>query len=167
MPNDFTDFTYWILIVLSTYGIGLFGYEMFWKMKHGGKPSSIFVAVFFLFVATLYNIIIDMYVRGMIETGSNHRMMLDSVTWASRKWPTIAALGYILITLTKRLFVNGIHQHRVEDGSGVCRGVGDLIVHSMNGAMIYYRCSRCGKEWKFGDSGYDKAKSESKHRGDK
>jgi hypothetical protein len=162
--DDITDFTYVVMILMSVYGIGLFGYEIYWKLKHEGKPSPIFVAVFFLMAAILFDKSISLYARGLIGIEPEYHNLLESNVWAMKNWLTILSIGYILITLTRRLFSNGLHQHRSSDGTGVCRGAGDTIVHTMNGEMIYYRCSKCGKEWKKGEAGFEKAKFDSENR---
>jgi hypothetical protein len=77
---------------------------------------------------------------------------------------SLIALFIIFFILTKRMFTVSSHYQRRSGDTGeneICRGNDNVMVHEMDGALIYYHCQRCGKEWHKGDEGYEKAKFES------
>jgi len=122
--NDWVDISYWFAILLSLYGIVLFVYEIFYKLKFGGKPSPIFICVLLLFISRLFDRGMALYSRCLADMVLldpsyiiKRSQLLSSYTWAARDIIADIAMITILWVLTKRLFSNKStnHKRRITD----------------------------------------------------
>lgn len=100
--NDVGFIVYFIDVILSAYGAGLFSW---WWLKNG-TASSVFAYVTLIFLGELVEAIFSLYARYtiIIMGAHSHYELIMGAFWPTRKTVTIIALACVVVHMSYRAF---------------------------------------------------------------